>query len=87
MIQISKLWTAPELNPINNKAKWVPILVFYSAYQCLSMIESHVHARKSVFPLLAFVYGRLSFLVRISASHAENAQNGPSSDHKRHCQR
>ena len=34
-MQISKLWRAPELNPINNKAKWVPILVISLLVQFL----------------------------------------------------
>jgi hypothetical protein len=89
MNRFRKLWTAPEVNPINNKAKWIPILVIreHIIYWICSPcpLESILRPRKSVFLFLARLSSRVSFLVRLPASHTENSRLRLTLDDRRHC--
>ena len=88
-MQISKLWTAPEVNPINNKAKWVPVLVKYHLllFLLILRLEPLLCSWKSILLLLVRFYDCLSFVVRFSAAHSKNPQDRSQTDYCRHCQR
>ena len=62
MLQISKLWTAPDVNPINNKAKWVPILVLPTKLLSLTFQNPIcMHGRVFFLSWLGFMVAFLSW--------------------------
>src|ERR1700733_15365159 len=85
---IKKLWTAPDVDPINNKAKWVPVLVCISCHLSVPLMRSEpaLFAWESLLILLARVFRRVSVVVRFSAPHSRDSQNRSQIDPKRHCQ-